>query len=304
MINIFAHRGLWRRFDQQNTEDSVIKALTSGFFVELDLRQDNGVLGVGHDAYQEFDFDLAFKNKDVAYEGLYLALHVKEEGLLTLIKEAVSKFNKKLKFFIFGVSQNEWDSYLGEFGADKVAFELYGTSDDATYQQALNYEGKWIWYAELTQQSLEDSKLKALKEAGKKLVLVTPDCLNGESGQDFKLRSVFALENEIDVCTDCTSAFTDFYEGKWPETHEDTEVVKARFVEKEEEVAKKRQEIEEEKSKRYIFKGDKKYEYKFIPVSETSTRVVCEAAELDQVFEDSELKSLVKNLPNMIKDED
>ena len=48
-INIIAHRGLWKKKRDQNTIKSLVKAIDSGFGVELDLRDYKNDIIISHD---------------------------------------------------------------------------------------------------------------------------------------------------------------------------------------------------------------------------------------------------------------
>lgn len=75
---IFAHRGQWLSYDQQNTITSFSKAFRNGFSVEADIRERMGRLVISHDVpdYNDSLFELELS------ESTRFALNVKEDGLL------------------------------------------------------------------------------------------------------------------------------------------------------------------------------------------------------------------------------
>ena len=105
MLEILAHRGWWKRRDEQNEIVAFERAFEAGYGVETDVRDLNGVLVISHDMAKEggltldqmLDIHRAFGRPGV------LALNVKCDGLCAPLVEAISR-SKVERYFVFDMS--------------------------------------------------------------------------------------------------------------------------------------------------------------------------------------------------------
>lgn len=112
--NIYAHRGLWKNTEDQNSLDSLLSAINSGFSVETDVRDLNGDLVVSHDPpgknyilLRELLTELMFLKLDST-----LAINIKSDGLQKQIMDLTSKFSlSSCNFFVFDASVPELFKY-------------------------------------------------------------------------------------------------------------------------------------------------------------------------------------------------
>ena len=87
MIEIFAHRGLWSDFKEQNTLSAIENAFKLGLNLETDIRDLNGNLVISHDPAIEMnriDFKHFLEIKE-NYPDLLVALNIKSDGLSQLL---------------------------------------------------------------------------------------------------------------------------------------------------------------------------------------------------------------------------
>ena len=134
MLEILAHRGWWKRRDEQNEIVAFERAFEAGYGVETDVRDLNGVLVISHDMAQEggltldqmLDIRRAFGRPGV------LALNVKCDGLCAPLVEAISR-SKVERYFVFDMSVPDTLPYLragAEFYTRRSEYEAGSPLDD------------------------------------------------------------------------------------------------------------------------------------------------------------------------------
>jgi len=209
---ILCHRGLWGGGElilEQNTEKSVMDAKQEDYGVELDLRIKEGTLGVGHDEWKEFNFEVL---KDVKF----IAFHIKEAGMLDAFIELIKNLEIS-HFLVFGMPKDELELYGNRLGYWNVAYELFpGLIED--FQEALKTPCRYIWMAELVKEKdamkfFPNEWFEELKKANKMLVLVTVECV-GRNHFEWSYRTLTLMtEVHVDmICTDLPYFFSDYAE--------------------------------------------------------------------------------------------
>ena len=102
---ILAHRGLWKKKNEQNTLAAFRRAIDHGYGIETDIRDYNNKLVIAHDlpSKRSIEFikllDLVLNSEN---KNIYLAINIKSDGLKDLIKK--EKKLKKLNHFFFDMS--------------------------------------------------------------------------------------------------------------------------------------------------------------------------------------------------------
>lgn len=113
---IMAHRGLWIPPNKGNSIPEIIAGYSSGFGVELDIRDFHGKIAIAHDPIESdpvFLFDLLVSlNQDFPFESKpMIALNVKSDGLLDLFSEDEIQMLSSLNHFFFDMSVPESVKY-------------------------------------------------------------------------------------------------------------------------------------------------------------------------------------------------
>lgn len=103
-MEILAHRGFWKKKNEQNKLVAFKRAINSGFGIETDIRDFNGKLVISHSLPDTNSIKLSELLKLIlkSKKKIYLALNVKSDGLLNLIKK--EKDLKKIEYFLFDMS--------------------------------------------------------------------------------------------------------------------------------------------------------------------------------------------------------
>ena len=100
---ILAHRGMWDEVAQQNSLDALVDALSAGFGVEFDVRDQHGELVLSHDvpiaqcpSFSSFCEELQKRN---IIQNALLAINVKSDGLLPLVSQSLPLLRSASVFF-------------------------------------------------------------------------------------------------------------------------------------------------------------------------------------------------------------
>lgn len=100
---ILAHRGMWDDVSQQNSLDALISALSAGFGVETDVRDQHGELVLSHDVPTAqcpsfYSLCEELQEGNITQNSI-LAINVKSDGLLPLVGQSFPLLRSASVFF-------------------------------------------------------------------------------------------------------------------------------------------------------------------------------------------------------------
>ena len=96
---IYAHRGLWRSTEQQNSQEAIEAARPSGYGIETDLRSKNNSLVISHDPYGALN---PLFVDEIDFSEIPMALNIKEDGLLQQYGAFIQKYPSQHTFLFDG----------------------------------------------------------------------------------------------------------------------------------------------------------------------------------------------------------
>ncbi|ESQ78646.1 hypothetical protein [Asticcacaulis sp. YBE204] len=196
-MKILAHRGWWETPAEKNSETAFRRAFESGFGVETDVRDQNGVLKIAHDmpvgeAVMNFDYFLEL-HKAYAQSGT-IALNIKADGLQAGVRAAFDKAGIS-DVFCFDMAVPD---ALGYFKHNFVAYTRHSELEPVPpyYDKA---EGVWLdaFYGDW----ITPDVIQAHLDAGKKVALVSPELHGRDYAAAWDMWSQFKGET-IAICTD------------------------------------------------------------------------------------------------------
>ncbi len=211
MIQIIAHRGLWTKPDEKNTEEAFKKALSQGFGIETDFRDQMGGLVVSHDPPAQ-DALLAKELAELYLENPVnapMALNIKSDGLYELMAVFAADSNLR-NYFVFDMSIPDTLGYINKgvpFYSRVSEFEL----SPAFLDQA---SGVWLdcfqsdWYdAELLNRYLG---------MGKAVTVVSPELHRRPHWGIWNLlkNNKFHLNSMMSICTDFPVEAKEFFDAQ------------------------------------------------------------------------------------------
>ncbi|MDR2870698.1 MAG: hypothetical protein LBV04_09630 [Deferribacteraceae bacterium] len=114
-MNIIAHRGYWKAWEERNTVRAFERALENDFGIETDIRDCAGKLVVSHDTPTgaELSVEQFFELYNSYNSQTWLALNIKADGLQSLLKEQLDRYKIK-NYFVFDMSIPDTIGYLAQ----------------------------------------------------------------------------------------------------------------------------------------------------------------------------------------------
>lgn len=163
MIEVIAHRGLWKTPDEQNTFEAFEKAVEKGFGIELDVRDWEGILMIAHDPYIPKFGSLLLKDIIGWIGNSMVAVNVKSCGLAPLFKELTPPKN----WFFFDMATPDMWEYRA---AGLPYYVRYCPPEEPTVGGKLWNDAKGFYM-----DNIERSGLPLITLPSKKTLVVSPE---------------------------------------------------------------------------------------------------------------------------------
>ncbi len=197
---ILAHRGYWKRKEEQNSISSFKKALENNFGIETDIRDYNGKLIISHDIpkYPNISLEELLELAQSINPNVMLALNIKSDGQLNLIEKAIKSFSKE-KFFCFDMSLPE----TRKFSQSNTPYFIR----QSEYEHQLSFlkESKGVWIDCFESIWFSKKDIFKVLDMGKSVCVVSPELHNRDRNElwlDLKSWNLPWKDNKIFICTD------------------------------------------------------------------------------------------------------
>ncbi|MGF1839401.1 hypothetical protein [Vibrio atlanticus] len=211
MKNIIAHRGFWFDVSEQNTKKSFERALSNGFGIETDLRDQKQSLVISHDMSNSgaMDFSTFLEICSQFDNQMVLALNVKADGLQNLLKQS----DIKNPHFYFDMSVPDMLSYCHS------SMPVFCRYSNIETKPSLYSESIGVWLDNFLDAKLNLEALTQFLKDEKKVVLVSPELhKRDESGYWCELKQFINTNPQwselIGLCTDYPLKARDYFNGK------------------------------------------------------------------------------------------
>ena len=198
-MKIIAHRGFWGIPDEQNTATAFHRALECGFGIETDIRDYNGDVVISHDIPQAKSMILSsFLDITRGYEPSCIALNVKADGLQRLVKSEIDMCED---YFFFDMSVPDSIGYANE------SLRFFTRYSDVELTPPLLDQADGVWLDCFASSELNTNALEGFLQAGKEVVLVSPELHQYEHLLYWKVLKVYMKSNPetcgvLGLCTD------------------------------------------------------------------------------------------------------
>ncbi|MBS1970397.1 MAG: hypothetical protein JSU04_08815 [Bdellovibrionales bacterium] len=209
MVDILAHRGYWIDPSEKNTLVAFKRALDNDFGIETDFRDREGRLFVAHDVNDKNimlaeDFFSLPKISMVP-----LALNIKADGLQTLLKESLSRYNIT-NYFLFDASIPDL--------LVAVAKELNSYSRLSEYEgfSAVDEKTSGFWLDQFHGLWFTEAYIRTILSSNKKICIVSSELHKRDHIPLWNtLKKIYRdipknLAQNMQVCTDYPLEFRGF----------------------------------------------------------------------------------------------
>ena len=211
MIQIIAHRGLWTRPEEKNTEAAFENALSQEFGIETDFRDMLGDLVVSHDPPTQNA--MSVKRLTDCYllnsANALMALNIKSDGL----HELMAKFaaHSKLKnYFVFDMSIPDTLGYI------KKGIPFYSRVSEYEIAPVFLEQAEGIWLDCFKSDWYDADLLRRYLNMGKAIAIVSPELHQRPHAEIWNLvkKNKFHLNSMMSICTDFPVEAREFFNAK------------------------------------------------------------------------------------------
>lgn len=208
---IISHRGYWKVETERNSHFAFERSFSSGFGIETDIRDFNGILVISHDIPNErsmsvkalFEFYNNFRTQ------LVIAINIKSDGLQSKLKELLHQY-KIDNYFVFDMSATDGLSYL------KHGFKFFTRQSEYENKPSFYDDAQGVWLDEFHRHWINEKIIKKHLKNGKKICIVSPE-LHGrsylEEWNDYKKIIAKSGIADIMICTDYPAEAKEFFNG-------------------------------------------------------------------------------------------
>lgn len=200
MVQVLAHRGIWRKVAEQNTEKSLVGALRAGYGLETDIRDNNGQIVISHDmpvgSIQTFA-DFLVGARDIGTGTL--ALNVKADGMAKIMALRVSDIRNRC--FFFDMSVPDMCPYFTE------NLPVFTRHSDAETAPAFYEQAAGVWLDELNKEWISAEVIQSHLSNGKKVAVVSGELHSRDHRRTWKAVRPFSGNNSVMICTDFPERF-------------------------------------------------------------------------------------------------
>lgn len=206
---IISHRGYWEREEEKNTECAFVRAFSSGFGVETDIRDYKGELIVSHDIPDGdcMSVDELFEIYNRMDARHTLALNIKSDGLQNKLKSLLDK-HKISNYFVFDMSIPETARYIAQ------KFNVFARHSEYEKDICFYAESKGVWLDEFCSHWITDSVIEEHVAKGKSVCLVSPELHNRgyeKEWSQYKKLGKKVGDKKLILCTDFPEKAREFF---------------------------------------------------------------------------------------------
>jgi hypothetical protein len=169
-VELLAHRGLWKKAEQKNTEEAFHHALVAGYGVETDVRDCNGSLVISHDLprgnEQTFE-DFLCRYNEVGSQST-LAINIKADGLAEELQRLLECFDVR-NYFCFDMSVPDARAYT------KLGMPVFARRSELEPPSLLTQVSPGIWLDGFDGTWFDHAEWTHWLELGKSVCVVSPE---------------------------------------------------------------------------------------------------------------------------------
>lgn len=198
MLQILAHRGLWKSPEEKNSLAALTLALRRGFGLETDVRDCAGELVISHDP--PMLGGLSFRSLLEEYKSLgatsTLALNIKADGLAQQLRQLLAEYDVQ-NYFVFDMSVPD---LLG-YARDEMPF--FTRLSEFESVPALLERSSGIWLDAFQSEWYDAVTIDRHLQAGKRVCVVSPELHRRSKDNVWRLlRKIASSGSKLLCCTD------------------------------------------------------------------------------------------------------
>ena len=204
-MRILSHRGFWRKRDEMNSLRAFDRTIAQGFGTETDVRDCSGRLVVSHDPATSDA--IAWSEVVERFDGqrLPLAINVKADGLLAMLKEALS--GRDIEWFAFDMSGPETIRYA------RAGVPFFTRHSDFEVEPILYDNAVGVWLDDFRGDWSIADPIRCHLNAGKRVCVVSSELHDRDCNKQWAdLKAIGATDDRLMLCTDIPNLAREFFD--------------------------------------------------------------------------------------------
>ncbi|EAK0440363.1 hypothetical protein YZ16_07550 [Campylobacter lari] len=210
-MTIISHRGLWNKCNEKNTMKAFEQSFKNNFGVETDLRDMLEQIVISHDMSNSNcltldDFFALYKRFSNNFP---LALNIKADGLQSILKEFLEKYNVN-NYFVFDMSVPDALLYI------KAGFNVFTRQSEYEKQPSFYNEACGVWMDEFYEHWINEKIIREHLENNKKICIVSPELHKRDfkkEWQEYKeISKKLDNDDSLMLCTDYPIQAREFFD--------------------------------------------------------------------------------------------
>ncbi|EAK0818252.1 hypothetical protein IO384_001004 [Campylobacter lari] len=207
---VISHRGFWFKEIEKNTLKAFERSFCNDFGIETDLRDMLEQIVISHDMSNSScltldDFFALYKRFSNNFP---LALNIKADGLQSILKEFLEKYNVN-NYFVFDMSVPDALLYI------KAGFNVFTRQSEYEKQPSFYNEACGVWMDEFYEHWIDEKIIQGHLENNKKICIVSPELhKRGFKKEWQEYKEIFKkLDNDdnLMLCTDYPIQAREFF---------------------------------------------------------------------------------------------
>lgn len=205
---VLAHRGWWTHAGERNSMVAFERALSAGFGLEIDVRDQDGRLVISHDPPVGEVPELAVLLEMFDRHGrpAPLAINIKSDGLQAGLARLLAPLTER-DFFVFDMSIPDTLGYL------RAGLTVFTRQSEHEPVPALLDEAAGVWMDMFESDWVDAAAIRRHADLGLSVALVSPE-LHGRSHRDAWEAWRAADGPGVMLCTDFPAEAKEFFHGR------------------------------------------------------------------------------------------
>lgn len=197
-MRLLCHQGRWWPNGRKNSFDALLSAIDSGYGIEIDIRDCDGMLVISHDPPVKRDVmsvDQLFGVYKKSSHKPCLALNVKSDGLHKVLALKLNEFGIS-NYFVFDMSLPDTMGYIKMGVPFAVRFSEYETDNQ------LLEKASFVWLDAFHSEWYTINFIKELLGGKKNVAIVSPELHGRDHLKLWKRLEPISSNKNLYLCTD------------------------------------------------------------------------------------------------------
>ncbi|MFM0608130.1 hypothetical protein PQR05_26720 [Paraburkholderia sediminicola] len=201
---VLSHRGYWQDAKEKNQEIAFSRSFDLGFGTETDIRDRNGSLVISHDMPSGSELTLSDFLRIVDGRDLPLALNIKADGLVGVLKDALQRSPLR-KWFVFDMAVPDMRGYL------QAGIPVFTRMSEVERAPAWLEQSAGVWLDGFSDVWYDAATIETLLRTGKKVCVVSSELHGRNADVQWHMLRGLSAHPGLMLCTDIPEKAQNFF---------------------------------------------------------------------------------------------